>query len=204
MATITQKITNFPTPPDSSNDTPTEFNTKADAFVNHQGNVYTTEVNTWATQANGLKDDMNVIKTDIDNTVASIPAGTINDTTTSTTSVWSSTKTDAEVKALEVISTPHGALAWVTKFSDGMIMFYVANWSSPATSTFNFAYPAGTFIETPSVNVTIVNDSYGYHGITQHSSSNKDKGVFVKYKRSDGSTNTDAIKLNFQAIGRWK
>ena len=46
MAKIIQKITNFPTPPNSSSDTPTEFNTKADAFVNHQGGVFAPEVNT--------------------------------------------------------------------------------------------------------------------------------------------------------------
>jgi len=62
MADITQTISNFPTAPDSSSDTPKEFNSKADAFVNHQAGTYVNEVNTWATQANGLRAEVNTIK----------------------------------------------------------------------------------------------------------------------------------------------
>ena len=85
MATITQSISNFPTAPDSSTDTPTEFNTKADAFVNHQSSVYVGEVNTWATQANAVRDDINNIS-------ASIPSGTIDDINISNTKVYSNSK----------------------------------------------------------------------------------------------------------------
>jgi len=99
MADITTIITTFPPAPDSGSDTPTEFNSKADAFVNHQSGVYVGEVNQWATEANSLKADMNTIKTDIDGIVASIPDGTINDAVITTTSVWSSKKVSDELNA---------------------------------------------------------------------------------------------------------
>jgi len=210
MANITQTITNFPTPPDSSNDTPTEFNTKADAFVNHQGNVYTTEVNTWATQANGLKDDMNVIKTDIAGIVATIPAGSINDGQISNKKVWSSAKTNNILNQKQNIDPKFGiestqeSTEWITKFPDGTCMLYATRFTTPATATFNFNYPADAFILEPSVSITIVNGTYGYHGITQHTTSSKDKMVAIKYKRSDGSASSDAITINVHAIGRWK
>jgi len=86
MAHINQNISNFPTPPDSSTDTPQQFNAKANAFVAHQANVYTGEVNTWATEANALRDDINSI-------VGTIPTGTIDDTAPSLTKVFSSQKT---------------------------------------------------------------------------------------------------------------
>ncbi len=89
MADITQIITAFPDAPDSSTDTPSVFNTKANAFVDHQSGTYVGEVNTWATEANGLKVDMNQIKTDVDNIVATIPAGQINDSAISPTNVFS-------------------------------------------------------------------------------------------------------------------
>ena len=119
---ITQKITNFPTPPNSSNDTPTEFNKHADAFVGHQAGVYTTEVNRWATQANTLKGDMNTIKADIDATVATIPTGTINDNKTSTTSVWSSKKT-SDMLAGATIGGENQNGYWI-KHADGTLVQY--------------------------------------------------------------------------------
>jgi len=90
--TITQTITNFPAAPDSATDTPSVFNTKANAFVGHQSGVYVGEVNTWATQANAVRDDINSI-------VATLPAGVIDDTTPSSTNTYSSTKIDAEIAA---------------------------------------------------------------------------------------------------------
>jgi len=95
MADITQIISTFPPAPDSSTDTPTEFNSKSDAFVNHQSAVYVGEVNQWTTEANGLKGDMNQLKADIDNIVASIPDGSIDDVNISPTNVFSNQKTEA-------------------------------------------------------------------------------------------------------------
>ena len=92
MANITQVISNFPDAPDSTKDTPIEFNNKADAFVHHQADTYNAEVNTWATQANSLKVDMNKIKTDISNITGTIPTAQINDTVTANDKVWSSSK----------------------------------------------------------------------------------------------------------------
>ena len=69
---ITQTISNFPPAPDSGTDTPTEFNAKADAFVNHQSDVYVGEVNTWASEVNTTQNEIN-------NIVATIPDGTIDD-----------------------------------------------------------------------------------------------------------------------------
>lgn len=56
---VTQTISNFPDAPNSSTDTPQEFNTKADAFVNHQSGIYTPEVNTWADQVNTTATEVN-------------------------------------------------------------------------------------------------------------------------------------------------
>ena len=100
---ITQTITNFPTAPDSSSDTPTEFNTKADAFVNHQSANYVGEVNNWASQANALGNDMDTIKTEIDNIVASIPAGTIDDTKATPTNVYSAKKSSDDAIAQDAL-----------------------------------------------------------------------------------------------------
>ena len=101
MADITQNISTFPPAPDSGSDTPTEFNAKADAFVNHQSGVYVGEVNNWSAQANSLKSDMNQIKSDVDNIVATIPAGTIDDTTPSDNNTYSSNKIEAIIPNLD-------------------------------------------------------------------------------------------------------
>jgi len=85
MAKITQTITIFPPAPDSSTDSASVFNTKANNFVAHQSSTYVGEVNTWATEANLLRDEINGI-------VATIPNGTINDAITTATDTWSSQK----------------------------------------------------------------------------------------------------------------
>ena len=218
MAKITQTITNFPTPPDSSNDTPTEFNTKADAFVNHQGSVYTTEVNTWATQANGLKDDMNVIKTDIDNTVATIPAGSINDGQISNKKVWSSAKTNNVLNqkqnidpkfGIESFSEPagaHGILGW-TKFPDGTAMYYYSNYETPSGAQANLPYTGIAFISPPSVVVTIARGSFAqknYYGQPGIDIASNNTNCRINKMKFDGSDTSDGIFVNLQAIGRWK
>jgi len=91
MAKINQTISNFPTAPDSSTDSAPVFNTKANAFVGHQSGVYVGEVNTWATEANALRDDVN-------NIVATIPVGTIDDGVVASDKVWSSQQTDKIAK----------------------------------------------------------------------------------------------------------
>ena len=96
MADITQTISTFPPAPDSATDTPTEFNSKSDAFVNHQASVYVGEVNQWTTEANGLKSDMNQVKAEIDTIVATIPDGAIDDTNISSTNVFSNQKVEAD------------------------------------------------------------------------------------------------------------
>ena len=90
MAKINQTITQFPTAPNSATDSAPVFNTKANAFVGHQSGVYVGEVNTWATEANALRDEVNGI-------VATIPVGSINDYLIGTDKVWSSTKVNAEL-----------------------------------------------------------------------------------------------------------
>ena len=90
MAKINQTITQFPTAPNSATDSAPVFNTKANAFVGHQAGVYVGEVNTWATEANALRDDVN-------NIVATIPVGTINDSVTDADKVWSSTKVSTKL-----------------------------------------------------------------------------------------------------------
>ena len=90
--TITQTITNFPAAPDSATDTPSVFNTKANAFVGHQSGVYVGEVNTWAAECNAVRDDIN-------NIVATLPAGVIDDTTPSLTNTYSSNKIEDDIKA---------------------------------------------------------------------------------------------------------
>jgi len=56
---INQDITQFPPAPNSSTDTPEQFNAKADAFVDHQSDTYVTEVNTWANEANSTATTVN-------------------------------------------------------------------------------------------------------------------------------------------------
>ena len=56
---ITTVISQFPPAPDSGTDTPEEFNGKANAFVDHQSDVYVDEVNNWANEANNLAGKMN-------------------------------------------------------------------------------------------------------------------------------------------------
>ncbi len=82
---ISQTISAWPASPDSANDTPSVFNTKANAWTAHQANVYQGEITTWTTQANLLASDIN-------NTVASLPASVVNDATPSATNTYSSNK----------------------------------------------------------------------------------------------------------------
>lgn len=89
---INQTISQFPAAPDSATDTPQEFNVKANAFVNHQSATYVGEVNQWATEANAVQADINTKKTEIENIVATIPDGQINDNTPSTVNTYSSQK----------------------------------------------------------------------------------------------------------------
>ena len=91
---INQVISAFPDAPSSKNDTPQEFSSKADAFVNHQAQVYKQEITNWTTEANNLAVDVDRLKTEIEGITASITKGTINDNQVSTVSVWSSQKVD--------------------------------------------------------------------------------------------------------------
>jgi len=85
---ITQTISAFPSAPNSATDTPSVFNTKANAFVNHQEATYVGEVNTLATQ-------MNTTAGELDVAVATLPDGVINDTSPSATNTYSSDKIEA-------------------------------------------------------------------------------------------------------------
>jgi len=85
MANITQTITQFPPAPDSVNDTPQEFNQKANAFVGHQSGTYVGEVNQWAIEANAVRDEINNIS-------SNLPDGAINDAVPSDTNTFSSNK----------------------------------------------------------------------------------------------------------------
>jgi len=195
MPKIIQKITNFPTPPDSSNDTPTEFNTKADAFVNHQGNTYTTEVNTWATQANGLKDDMNAIKDHVDGAVAVLPSGTINDAIITTTNAWSATKIQNNLVALVITSGTVAGKGYWTRFPDGtLIQYYVIVVKNDGTTNWNFP----TLFKDANYSVT------ASPGLT--SLNNIMVGVSTKTNATCGVTQSYSgdLSIHVQAIGRWK
>lgn len=82
---IDQIISQFPTPPDALLDTPEEFSNKADAFVAHQAAAYVQQVNAWAVEANALGVSIN-------DYIASLPAGAINDAVVGLTTTFSSEK----------------------------------------------------------------------------------------------------------------
>ena len=138
MANITQKINYFPTPPNSSQ-SPQDFNQKANAFVAHQANDYVNEVNAWADEANLLKDDIN-------NIVATIPSGSIDDTVTATDKVWSSSKVDE----LTTVDSGVGHI----KFPDGtLICMGTVQGTTGGGATGVFEVP---FVSAPTVSVTVI------------------------------------------------
>jgi len=139
MAEISQTISAFPSPPDSATDTPQQFNTKANAFVAHQANIYTGEVNTWATQANALRTDINSI-------VATIPSGQIDDATPSSTNTYSSQKQEATFAKK---SDPSQCTAWGF-FEDGaMITSYnIDSITKIATGVYDINFKAGALNNT--------------------------------------------------------
>ena len=144
MADITQTISNFPAAPDSQTDSPSEFNAKADAFVNHQSANYVGEVNTWAGQANSLKTDMNTIKSDIDSIVATLPAGAIDDVIIAVDKVFSNSKTEATYAKIN-----DSNIDSATTYSSNKIdtTYAKSGTGSPAGALFDFAgasAPAGS------------------------------------------------------------
>jgi len=84
---ITQVIALLPPAPNSLTDTPSVFNTKANEWVSKLETPYTPSLNTLSTQ-------MNVLAEEINQTVATLPSGVINDTTPSDTNTYSSNKID--------------------------------------------------------------------------------------------------------------
>lgn len=202
MSKITQKITQFPTAPNSSTDTPTEFNQKADAFVHHQSATYVQEVNQWATQANTLKDDINAIKTDVTNIAGAIPAGSINDGTTATNSVWSSSKVASYNGGIE--SGGNDTTGRWTKFPDGTLIQY----GSVQCGTVNVPYGA-LFISDqvewifpiPFVSKPSCSGSSSHHKVGIIVGNPSTTKVFVSNTYYEA---TQHFENTIMAIGRWK
>ncbi len=82
---ITQVIAPLPPAPNSLTDTPSVFNTKANEWVSKLETPYTPSLNTLSTQ-------MNVVAEEINQTVATLPAGLIQDGAPSATDTYSSNK----------------------------------------------------------------------------------------------------------------
>jgi len=199
MATITTKITTFPPAPDSGSDTPIEFNSKADAFVNHQSGVYVGEVNQWATEANTLKGEINQIKSDIEGIVASVPSGTINDNTTTTTNVWSASKVSSELS--KIVESGVGYV----KYEDGTMLCYgTGQGSTSGGNTVSFEQPFYNI--KPSVSLSIIAIGQGDTNMyaTKLFARELDR-INVIVVRNDGNSNYFSNKyFTYMAIGRWK
>lgn len=196
MATITQTITQFPPAPDSSSDSPTEFNAKADAFVNHQASSYVSEVNTWAEQANTLAGEIN-------NIASSLPDGVINDSATSATDTWSSNK-------ISSIQPDEGS--GYIKFDNGTLIVYGssalaqdASFTHVAKVTVSFPI---SFVSEPSITMSL-----SYVPVTtearercQSVASATVSTAALGYYSASGTDISELFGKNvsYQAIGRWK
>lgn len=101
---ISQIITSFPPAPNAGSDTPEEFSNKADAFVAHQSDNYTPEVNQWADEANSTATDVN---TDAGN--ASTSAGEASASAT-LANQWAENPED-----IPVVADEYSALHWAKK-----------------------------------------------------------------------------------------
>ena len=212
MAEITQIITQFPPAPDSATDTPQEFNTKANAFVNHQSDSYVGEVNTWATQANAVRDDVN-------NIVASIPDGLIDDTTPSLVNTYSSQKIEDDfIKKSEVdnvnygiVQVPNNGNGEGIKLPDGTMILNGRTTSSSGWGG------TGKVINLPA---SFINTSFSLTANCQNVASSSTAGSYVVEPRNTAVnqialkvlTHADTaitdigttITVTWQVIGRWK
>jgi len=184
MAKINQTITQFPTAPDSATDSAPIFNTKANAFVGHQSGVYVGEVNTWATEANALRDDVN-------NIVATIPSGTIDDTNLGNDKVFSNQ---------HLVDTNYGiesGAGW-TKFPDGT-MICTGKDTTPTSGNLLVGF-AKAFVSSPTISALLENNSALGGSVAIRS---------VTTTQWDIRTRTDvgqvlSTLVHWQAIGRWK
>jgi len=189
MATITQKITNFPTAPDSSNDTPTDFNTHADAFVNHQSGVYVGEVNAWATQANAVRDDINGI-------AGSIAVGQINNATISNTNTFSN-KFIVD-NNYGIISGGNASTKW-TKFPDGTLMMQ-GNSSSDSAGNKTVFFASLFKDGTPYALTTDIISTSSQRTINVTTKNHNAFIVVIKDLTGKGIN----APFNWIALGRWK
>jgi len=118
MATITQTIgsvPSLPTPPDPN--APSTFDSLAYPYTVAQNTFGTamqaraTEINTFATQANAVRDEVNTARNEtvtahdaVEDMLATLPDGTINDSTTTLTNTWSASKIASELSSLSTIT----------------------------------------------------------------------------------------------------
>ena len=193
---ITQTISAFPAAPNSATDTAQQFNVKANAFVAHQANIYTQEVNNWATQANAVRDDVN-------NIVSTIPDGHIDDITPSAINTYSSNKIES---ITNILSGANGDGSW-SKFPDGLMICYgeIASQVSSTAIGGLFISPSGgsqafpqDFIAIPSLTYsTIEGNAWATTngGLTTTTTGNL---------RVISFSDTGTSKITWQAIGRWK
>jgi len=197
MAKINQTITQFPTAPDSATDSAPVFNTKANAFVGHQAGVYVGEVNTWATEANALRDEVNGI-------VATIPVGTISDNTTALDSVWSSQKLVDDNFGIENGETANGK--WV-KYPDGTLIQYgVVNMPTYNSGGFLMNLPI-TFKDT-AYSITVTNNGITTSGaVVVIGEAKVESATLIKLKfvtTNSAGVGGGVYKFFYQTIGRWR
>ncbi len=200
---IVQVISPFPPAPNSATDSAPTFNVKANDFVKHQADVYTGEVNQWATEANALKTEINSI-------VATIPNGQIDDATPSATNTYSSNKIEADYKIIngtasgcEFVKYPDGTMiasGTTVGAGTGTTKQNVFGSSSGSTELKEADHVTGvTFISNPKVILSLntpdqLNAYVSYITTTQFK---------VSQHTKSGTIFADT-KINFIAIGRWK
>ena len=203
---ITKIIRPLPDAPDSVNDSAPVFNTKANAYVDAQKNQFQPDVNAWGIEANALEVVMNGIKTDIDNIVATIPAGTIDDATATLTNVWSAKKVKDD---LSIVNGGNTNGKW-TKFPDGTLIQYGEKtilFTNSPTGTGEIEFPT-PFIDTEYVVTASVNDAPSSIPAVvyfiKRNVKDKDKtDIGVTLINSTTPVNTN-LPIGFTAIGRWK
>ncbi len=197
---IVQQITQFPPAPNSTTDTPQQFNTKANTFVGHQSGTYVPEVNQWAVEANQLATDIAAI-------TAGLPAGTINDTTIGADKVYSNQKTEAEYK---IISGDTSGKHYV-KYPDGTLIQWRASTTSYITDTAigalfrNTNIPQETFLIPFVGDLPVVTWSAGNGANGWVSNAGAGSTSFSACRcLAMGVLATTTVIPSYMAIGRWK